>query len=113
MFEAVGGQPFFDRLVQRFYEHVAADPALLSLYPDRTTSAPPVNDWRLFLGQSGAAPTPIPSDEVILVCACATSPSVIDEAAGRALDRRDVLRSPPPCPRPRSTPSSPGPSRTG
>ncbi len=34
MFEQVGGQPFFDRLVDRFYEGVATDPVLRPLYPD-------------------------------------------------------------------------------
>jgi hemoglobin len=32
--EYVGGQPFFDRLVDRFYAGVADDPVLRPLYPD-------------------------------------------------------------------------------
>ena len=34
MYEAVGGQPFFDQLVDRFYNGVAEDPVLRALYPD-------------------------------------------------------------------------------
>jgi hemoglobin len=34
MFERVGGQAFFDVLVDRFYEGVAGDPVLRPLYPD-------------------------------------------------------------------------------
>src|SRR5512134_1018693 len=35
VFELAGGQPFFDALVDRFYEGVEADPQLLAIYPDR------------------------------------------------------------------------------
>lgn len=34
VYEAVGGQAFFDRLVDRFYDGVADDPVLRPLYPD-------------------------------------------------------------------------------
>ena len=34
VYEAVGGQPFFDQLVDRFYDGVADDPVLRPLYPD-------------------------------------------------------------------------------
>lgn len=34
VYEAVGGRPFFDALVDRFYEGVATDPVLRPLYPD-------------------------------------------------------------------------------
>ena len=37
MFEAVGGLPFFDALVERFYAAVADDPLLRPLYPDDLT----------------------------------------------------------------------------
>ncbi len=39
VFEAVGGRPFFDRLVTRFYEGVAADPVIRPLYPDDLTGS--------------------------------------------------------------------------
>lgn len=34
VFELVGGQPFFDALVDSFYTRVEADPPLRALYPD-------------------------------------------------------------------------------
>src|SRR4051794_27104592 len=34
VFRAVGGEPFFVALVDRFYERVEADPVLRPLYPD-------------------------------------------------------------------------------
>ena len=34
LYDAAGGMPFFERVVGRFYEGVAADPTLRPLYPD-------------------------------------------------------------------------------
>jgi hemoglobin len=34
LYEAAGGMPFFETLVDRFYEGVAADPDIRSLYPE-------------------------------------------------------------------------------
>ncbi len=34
VYEAVGGQQFFDQLVKRFYDGVSADPVLRPMYPD-------------------------------------------------------------------------------
>ena len=34
MYDAVGGQQFFDQLVDRFYDGVADDPVLRPLYPE-------------------------------------------------------------------------------
>ena len=34
LYDAVGGEPVFRRLVERFYEGVALDPILRPLYPD-------------------------------------------------------------------------------
>ena len=34
IYDAVGGQPFFDELVERFYRRVALDMVLRPLYPD-------------------------------------------------------------------------------
>ncbi len=39
VFTAVGGRPFFDRLVRCFYAGVAADPVLRPLYPDDLTES--------------------------------------------------------------------------
>ncbi len=39
MYEAVGGRPFFEALVDRFYDGVAADPLLRPLYPEDLTES--------------------------------------------------------------------------
>ncbi|MBX3285020.1 MAG: globin [Acidimicrobiales bacterium] len=39
LFLAVGGRPYFDRLVARFYEGVATDPVLRPLYPEDLTES--------------------------------------------------------------------------
>lgn len=39
LFEAVGGEPTFRRMIHRFYQGVAADPVLRPLYPDEDLSA--------------------------------------------------------------------------
>ncbi len=39
VFEAVGGRPFFDRMVARFYTGVADDPVIRPLYPDDLTES--------------------------------------------------------------------------
>jgi hemoglobin len=55
VFEIVGGQPFFDALIERFYEHVEADPTLRRLYPEDL--APGIRALALFLGQYWGGPT--------------------------------------------------------
>jgi len=56
VFQAVGGQGFFDRLVERFYDHVANDPVLLSLYPDQVDLGPARERLATFLGQYWGGP---------------------------------------------------------
>ncbi len=56
-YERVGGQPFFDRLVDVFYDGVANDPVLLSLYPEPHDLAPARRRLALFLGQYWGGPT--------------------------------------------------------
>ena len=56
LYEAVGGMPFFERLVDRFYEGVAADPVLRPMYPeDDLTEAS--RRLTLFLVQYWGGPT--------------------------------------------------------
>jgi hemoglobin len=55
VFEVVGGQPFFDALVDRFYVRVEADPVLRPLYP--ADLAPGKRALALFLGQYWGGPT--------------------------------------------------------
>jgi hemoglobin len=57
VYESVGGMPFFEALVDRFYEGVAADPALLSLYPEPEDLAPARRRLTLFLAQYWGGPT--------------------------------------------------------
>lgn len=56
IFEAVGGQVFFDRLVERFYERVARDEVLLRLYPEQHDLGPARERLALFLGQYWGGP---------------------------------------------------------
>ena len=56
VFDAVGGQAFFDALVGRFYDRVEHDPVLRPLYPDDLV--PSRRRLALFLGQYfGGPPT--------------------------------------------------------
>jgi hemoglobin len=59
LFDAVGGQEFFDRLVARFYLEVRRDPVLLALYPDPSPDGLAAAERRLalFLGQYWGGPT--------------------------------------------------------
>jgi len=55
LFEHVGGQPFFDQLVDRFYNGVETDAPLRSLYPQDLE--PGKRALALFLGQYFGGPT--------------------------------------------------------
>lgn len=55
LYEAVGGEPAFRRLVHRFYEEVAADPELRPVYPSRDLG-PAEDHLRLFLIQYWGGP---------------------------------------------------------
>jgi hemoglobin len=57
LFELVGGMPFFEALVDRFYEGVAEDPVLLRLYPEPDDLAPARRRLTLFLAQYWGGPT--------------------------------------------------------
>jgi hemoglobin len=54
LYERVGGQPWFDHLVERFYEGVETDPVLRPLYPDDL--GPGKRHLALFLGQYWGGP---------------------------------------------------------
>ena len=54
LFHAAGGMPFFEALVDRFYEGVEQDPALLALYPDKADLAGARRRLTLFLEIGGA-----------------------------------------------------------
>lgn len=57
VFEQAGGQPFFDALVDRFYQGVESDPELLAIYPDHADLAGARRRLALFLGQYWGGPT--------------------------------------------------------
>ena len=85
LFEQVGGQPFFDRLVDRFYEGVEADDVLLPLYPDHADLGGARRRLALFLGQYWGGPTTY-SDERghprLRACATSRSRSAPSSATG-------------------------------
>jgi hemoglobin len=56
LYDAVGGLPFFERLVGRFYDAVAADPILLPLYPQQDDLGPARRRLTLFLAQYWGGP---------------------------------------------------------
>jgi hemoglobin len=56
VFTAVGGQLFFDRLVDRFYVRVSSDEVLLRLYPEQDDLGPARERLALFLGQYWGGP---------------------------------------------------------
>jgi hemoglobin len=56
LYEAIGGEPAFYRLVHRFYAEVAADPDLRRVYPSRSLAAAEEH-LRLFLIQYWGGPT--------------------------------------------------------
>lgn len=55
LYDAVGGMPFFEGLVERFYEGVAGDDVLRPLYPDDL--GPSIRHLTLFLAQYWGGPT--------------------------------------------------------
>ena len=55
LFDRVGGQAFFDALVDRFYDGVESDPVLRPLYPDDL--GPGKRHLALFLGQYWGGPS--------------------------------------------------------
>jgi len=55
LYEAIGGEPAFRRLVRRFYAEVAADPQLRAVYPSRDLR-PAEEHLRLFLIQYWGGP---------------------------------------------------------
>jgi hemoglobin len=57
LYEAVGGMAFFERLVDRFYDGVAADPPIRALYPEADDRLPDARRrLTLFLAQYWGGP---------------------------------------------------------
>jgi hemoglobin len=57
LYEAVGGTPFFERLVERFYDAVGRDDVLLSTYPEPNDLRDARHKLTLFLIQYWGGPT--------------------------------------------------------
>ena len=57
LYERVGGDDFFVRLVDKFYDGVASDEVLLRLYPEQSDLAGARERLRLFLIQYWGGPT--------------------------------------------------------
>jgi hemoglobin len=57
LYEAAGGMPFFESLVDRFYAGVASDPELLRLYPESDDLSGARHRLTLFLAQYWGGPT--------------------------------------------------------
>ena len=57
VYDAVGGQAFFDRLVDRFYDGVESDDVLLPLYPDPDDLQGARRRLAMFLAQYWGGPT--------------------------------------------------------
>jgi hemoglobin len=56
LYDAAGGMPFFESLVDRFYAGVASDPVLLAVYPDPDEFAGARRRLTLFLAQYWGGP---------------------------------------------------------
>ncbi|HEY0519630.1 MAG TPA: globin [Ilumatobacteraceae bacterium] len=57
LYDAVGGMPFFERLVDAFYTGVASDDILLPLYPEAPDLSGARHRLALFLAQYWGGPT--------------------------------------------------------
>jgi hemoglobin len=57
LYDAVGGMPFFERLVERFYAGVASDDVLLATYPDPDDLTDARRKLTLFLAQYWGGPS--------------------------------------------------------
>ena len=57
LYDAVGGMPFFERLVDAFYTGVAGDDILVSLYPEAPDLRGARHRLTLFLAQYWGGPT--------------------------------------------------------
>ncbi len=61
VFRTVGGRPFFDRLIERFYAGIEGDPVVRPLYPDDLTES--IEHTAGFLAQYWGGGTVQYSDE--------------------------------------------------
>jgi hemoglobin len=79
VYDVVGGQPFFDALVERFYARVEADTDLRPLYPEDLE--PGRRSLALFLGQYWGGPTTYSEEKGHPRLRMRHGPFVIDQRA--------------------------------
>lgn len=79
-YDQMGGAPFFETLVHRFYEGVAADPVLRAMYPEDDL-APAERRLLLFLEQYWGGPTTYSDERGHPRLRMRHAPYVIDESA--------------------------------
>ena len=79
-YDQMGGAPFFQTLVHRFYQGVAADPELRAMYPEEDL-APAERRLLLFLEQYWGGPTTYGDERGHPRLRMRHAPYVIDEAA--------------------------------
>ena len=82
LYEQVGGQPFFDTLVERFYEGVGDDAVLRPMYPDDLSE--PKRHLALFLAQYWGGPGTYSDERGHPRLRMRHAPFVVDEAASEA-----------------------------
>jgi hemoglobin len=87
LYDAVGGAPFFERLVDRFYERVALDEVLLATYPNPADLSDARRKLTLFLVQYWGGPTTYHEERGHPALRMRHAPFAIDEdVAGRWLE---------------------------
>lgn len=79
-FEAVGGEPTFRKLVDKFYEGVATDPLLRPMYPEGDLG-PASDRMRLFLMQYWGGPSTYSDERGHPRLRMRHAPFVVDAAA--------------------------------
>ena len=79
-FEAIGGEPTFRRLVDRFYEGVADDPLLRPMYPEEDLG-PAADRLTLFLMQYWGGPNTYSTNRGHPRLRMRHAPFVVDAAA--------------------------------
>ena len=100
LYDAAGGMPFFEALVDRFYDNVAAEPALLALYPEPADLSSARHRLTLFLAQYWGGPSTYDAERGHPRLRMRHFPFAIDPAARdlwlRAMHEAIAFADPPP-----------------
>jgi hypothetical protein len=84
LYDRVGGDEFFVRLVDAFYDGVAVDDVLLPLYPEPDDLGRRGGDSRCSWCSTGEVRRPTTTSVATLGCACGTSRSTSDRSSATA-----------------------------